>query len=228
MWLLCRVAYNEIRFHLRKMWSKFGVVDIFLYEVGIYFFRFKGEEGMNTVIENGPWMVNNKPLLVQKWNPNLCLDRVEPEKIPLWVKLFKVPLEAWSVKGISAIASRLGRPIIMDATTAKMCAEGRGRNGYAKVLVEVEAKMGFLQDIELNYKDSNNVVSIVKTAKVEYMWKPLVCTKCEVFGHTCTIEKSKDGMVPDYEEGEIVIELNINDKDKEVVVNLSQEKKRCQ
>lgn len=99
------MSYNEIRFHLRKMRGKYGLVDLFLNEAGIYFFRFKGIEVMNTVIENGPWMVNNKPLLVQKWHPGLNMDKVEPEKIPLWVKLFKVPLEAWSVKGISALAS---------------------------------------------------------------------------------------------------------------------------
>lgn len=121
-----RMAYNEIRYHLRKMWGKYGLVDVFMNEVGIYFFRFNNEEGLNTVVESGPWMVNNKPLLVHKWKPELILDKVEPEKVPLWVKLFNVPIEAWSVKGVSAIASRLGGPIIMDAMTAKTCKEGKG------------------------------------------------------------------------------------------------------
>lgn len=76
-----------------------------------------------------------------------------------------MPLEAWSTKGISAIASRLGRPIIMDAMTAKMCTQGKGRTGYARVLVEVEAKKGFQDTVDIHYRDSNNATSIIKYVK---------------------------------------------------------------
>nr|GEY29000.1 hypothetical protein [Tanacetum cinerariifolium] len=37
------------------------------------------------------------------------------------VKMLKIPMEAWSVKGISALASSLGKPIIMDKVTTRMC-----------------------------------------------------------------------------------------------------------
>lgn len=103
-----------------------------------------------------------------------------------------MPLEAWSTKGISAIASRLGRPIIMDAMTAKMCTQGKGRTGYARVLVEVEAKKGFQDTVDIHYRDSNNATSIIKYVKVKYMWKPQVCEACSVFGHNC---QKKNGIV---------------------------------
>ncbi|GJT20176.1 ribonuclease H-like domain-containing protein [Tanacetum coccineum] len=45
-----------------------------------------------------------------------------------------------SVRGISAFASRLGKPIMMDSTTAYMCHHGSGRGGYARILVEMDAK----------------------------------------------------------------------------------------
>ncbi|PWA88576.1 hypothetical protein CTI12_AA119470 [Artemisia annua] len=60
------------------------------------------------LLESGIWLVNNKPLVVQRWNPNICIDRSEPEVLPIWIKLFNVSIEAWTVKGISAIASSLG------------------------------------------------------------------------------------------------------------------------
>ncbi|GJS92500.1 zinc knuckle CX2CX4HX4C containing protein [Tanacetum coccineum] len=82
-------------------------------------FKFKDEVGMNKVLELGPWIVNNKPLFVKKWDPTIGLEKVEQTKIPLWVKLVNVPLEAWSSEGISALASSLGRPIIMNTMTAK-------------------------------------------------------------------------------------------------------------
>ncbi|GJR58908.1 hypothetical protein Tco_1501070 [Tanacetum coccineum] len=46
---------------------------------------------MNCVIENGPWMVENKPLFVHKWEPGLCLVEVDATKglvdtVEIWYK----------------------------------------------------------------------------------------------------------------------------------------------
>ncbi|GKF87963.1 RNA-directed DNA polymerase, eukaryota, reverse transcriptase zinc-binding domain protein, partial [Tanacetum coccineum] len=68
---------------------------------------FRSNEGIQSVIEMGPWMVNGKPMFVQKWDPTVCLDKAEPKKLPVWVKFRKLPLEAWTTKGISVVASRL-------------------------------------------------------------------------------------------------------------------------
>ncbi|GKC50823.1 RNA-directed DNA polymerase, eukaryota, reverse transcriptase zinc-binding domain protein [Tanacetum coccineum] len=94
---------------------------------------------MKMVIERGPWMIRTKPLLVQKWNPNVCVEKKDPEVIPLWIKLYNVPLEAWSNKGISALASSLGKPIIMDQTTTKMCNEGVGSIGTEEEKRQVDS-----------------------------------------------------------------------------------------
>ncbi|GJX13285.1 RNA-directed DNA polymerase, eukaryota, reverse transcriptase zinc-binding domain protein [Tanacetum coccineum] len=50
----------------------------------------------------------------------------EEDKIPIWVKLCNIPLEAWTVKGISAIASRIGKLLVMDAVTASKCKQRIG------------------------------------------------------------------------------------------------------
>nr|GEW22307.1 RNA-directed DNA polymerase, eukaryota, reverse transcriptase zinc-binding domain protein [Tanacetum cinerariifolium] len=64
--------------------------------------------------------------------------------------LCNVPLEAWTTNGISALASRLGVPLIMYNTTAKMCKVGIGRVGFARVLVEVNASKCLPKEIEVN------------------------------------------------------------------------------
>ncbi|GKA68338.1 reverse transcriptase domain, reverse transcriptase zinc-binding domain protein, partial [Tanacetum coccineum] len=68
----------------------------------------RNESGMNKVLELGPWMVNNKPLFLRKWDPTIRMEKIELTKIPLWVSMVNVPLEAWSTEGISALASSLG------------------------------------------------------------------------------------------------------------------------
>ncbi|GJV66899.1 RNA-directed DNA polymerase, eukaryota, reverse transcriptase zinc-binding domain protein [Tanacetum coccineum] len=42
---------------------------------------------------------------------SLRQDKAEAKKIPVWVKMLKIPMEAWSVKGISALASSLEKEI---------------------------------------------------------------------------------------------------------------------
>ncbi|GKE51178.1 zinc knuckle CX2CX4HX4C containing protein [Tanacetum coccineum] len=110
-----------------------------------YFFHH--ERGLNFVVDNGPWMVSNIPLVVQKWDINVSIDKTEPDKLPLWMRLCNVPLKAWTNKGISALASRIGKPLIMAARTAEMCKLGVGRIGYARVLVEVDVKKVYLKKL---------------------------------------------------------------------------------
>ncbi|GJU02010.1 RNA-directed DNA polymerase, eukaryota, reverse transcriptase zinc-binding domain protein [Tanacetum coccineum] len=85
-----RMSVNELRYNLRRMWSRYGFKDIVDCNNGIFFMKFHHEE------------------------------------VPLLVKLCNVPLEAWTVKGISALASRVGKPLVMDSMTASMCKQGIG------------------------------------------------------------------------------------------------------
>ncbi|GJT38738.1 RNA-directed DNA polymerase, eukaryota, reverse transcriptase zinc-binding domain protein [Tanacetum coccineum] len=97
-------------------------------------------------------MVNNKPFFVQKWDIHVCLDKREPSHIPIWVRLCNIPMEAWTTSGISALASRLGKLLVMDALTAEICKKGVGKVKYARVLVEVSATKDVPNEIEVVYK----------------------------------------------------------------------------
>ncbi|GJR98401.1 RNA-directed DNA polymerase, eukaryota, reverse transcriptase zinc-binding domain protein [Tanacetum coccineum] len=112
------------------------------------------------------------------------MHRAEPDRIPVWVKPFNIPLEAWSVNGISALASRLGKPLVMDDMTASICHNGNGRSIFARVLVEIEVVKGFKDLIERQYKDKNNNVIRTNFLKVKFSWKPISYSHCNVFGHS--------------------------------------------
>nr|GEY48812.1 hypothetical protein [Tanacetum cinerariifolium] len=89
--------------------------------------------------------------------------------------------------GISTISSRLGRPIMMDKMTANMCNRGTGWLGYARVLVEIKACKGFLDEIEIVYVARQNARKNSKWVKVEYSRKPMI--KSDIAGNK---GKSKD------------------------------------
>ncbi|GJT29450.1 RNA-directed DNA polymerase, eukaryota, reverse transcriptase zinc-binding domain protein [Tanacetum coccineum] len=188
-----KMYIQELNYHMFRMWGKYGLKKITSIRNGNYVFKFNNESGL--LIENGIWIVNNKPMVVQKWDIDVDINKVEPDVLPIWVKLVNLPLEAWTTKGLSAIASRLGKPVIMDSVTTQMCNQGIGRLGYARVLIEVEAKKGLPEVIDIQYFDKENKESITKTVKVIYDWKPPMCSNCKVFGHLeekCRLKSRKE------------------------------------
>ncbi|GJU13898.1 hypothetical protein Tco_1136294 [Tanacetum coccineum] len=76
------------------------------------------------------------------------------------------------------ILTRLGRPVMMDYVTTKMCNQDIGRLRYARVLIEVEAKKGLPESIDIY---------------------------CNVFGHKegkCKLTKEKEGIKERATQGE--------------------------
>ncbi|GKD47918.1 RNA-directed DNA polymerase, eukaryota, reverse transcriptase zinc-binding domain protein [Tanacetum coccineum] len=139
-------------------------------------------EGVH-VVENGPWMINNIPMIVQKWDHEINIEKREPSVLPVWVKLKNVLMEAWTKKGISVLASNLGKPIIMDVMTTMMCNQGAERIGFAKLRVEINATKECKDSIEIQYVDAQRVKMKTKIVQVEYQWKPVRCNHCKVYGH---------------------------------------------
>nr|GEW43884.1 hypothetical protein [Tanacetum cinerariifolium] len=139
-------------------------------------------EGLKTVIEKGPWMVSNRPLIVKQWNIEIRMQKAERSKLPVWVRMTDVPLEAWSIEGISALTSSLGMLMIMDTMTASMCHSGIGRMDFARVLVEMDVVKEFKRKLKCNKKMRNKIKG-VKKVSVTFDWKPAACTHCRVFGH---------------------------------------------
>ena len=57
------MSVNELRYNLRRMWGRKGFKDIFDVNNGMYFMKFHNAEGLESVVNSGPWMVNNKAFL---------------------------------------------------------------------------------------------------------------------------------------------------------------------
>nr|GFA55431.1 reverse transcriptase domain, reverse transcriptase zinc-binding domain protein [Tanacetum cinerariifolium] len=92
------VGYNmspaELRYNIRRMSSKYGLYDIINNGISVWLFKFREAGGMNTIVDQSPWMVNEEPLMVHKWNPDVYVEKAEPSRIPVWIKLFNLLLEA--------------------------------------------------------------------------------------------------------------------------------------
>ncbi|PWA97295.1 hypothetical protein CTI12_AA030020 [Artemisia annua] len=87
-----------------------------------------------------------------------------------------------------------------------MCMTRVGRMGFARVLVELNAKKQFKDVIEVAYNRKDASISMTKYVQVEYAWKPAHCGHCCVFGHeekTCRmVPKEQNGDQQENEHGD--------------------------
>nr|GEY88574.1 hypothetical protein [Tanacetum cinerariifolium] len=75
---------------------------------GLFSFQFSSMEGLNAMLENGFWFIHNNPLILKKWHLNVNLLEEAVGTVLVWVKLYGVPVTAFSEDGLSVIATKLG------------------------------------------------------------------------------------------------------------------------
>ncbi|GJR12732.1 putative reverse transcriptase domain-containing protein [Tanacetum coccineum] len=139
-----RVAYPVVVNYIRNTWGKYGMVrSMFSSSTGLFSFQFSSMDGLDAMLENGPWFIHNNPLILRKWHPDENLLKEDVSTILVWVKLHGVLVTAFSEDGLSAIATKLGTPLMLDSYTADMCMQSWGRSSYARAMIELRA------DVEL-------------------------------------------------------------------------------
>ncbi|GJV20784.1 zinc finger, CCHC-type containing protein [Tanacetum coccineum] len=89
---------------------------------------------INAMLENGPWFIRNNLLILKKWHPDENLLKEDVSIVPVWVKLHGVPITAFSEDGLSAIATKLSTPLMLNSYTSDMCMQSWGRSSYARVI----------------------------------------------------------------------------------------------
>ncbi|KAI3723869.1 hypothetical protein L2E82_35630 [Cichorium intybus] len=122
-------------------------------------------------------------VIIQKWRPGLTLYKDKPDKLPLWIKIHDIPYEAWSDEGLSHIASKVGKPLAMDSYTADMCIYAASKSVYARVLLEVPIRYSWVDKVLVRIPDPDTLEFSTHTLRIEYEWKPPLCTHCMVYGH---------------------------------------------
>lgn len=106
---------------------------------GLFFFKFSTADGMNGVLENGPWFIRSNPIIFKKWTPNASMLKEDLCSISVWVKIHDILIVAFTKDGLSAMATRLGNPIMLNSYTSDICMQSCGRLNYARALIDIRA-----------------------------------------------------------------------------------------
>ncbi|GJX05625.1 putative reverse transcriptase domain-containing protein [Tanacetum coccineum] len=148
-----------------------------------FLFQFENKDGMDKVLEDGPWLIRTVPLILNVWSPNTDLKKAEVKKAPVWIKLHHVPIVAYSEIGLSLITTQLGKPIMLDSYTSSMCLSSWGKSTYARALIEVSAKNELLDSLVIAIPIDKDNGHTLATIDVEYEWNPPRCVTCKIFDH---------------------------------------------
>ncbi|GJZ95211.1 reverse transcriptase domain-containing protein [Tanacetum coccineum] len=68
----------------QNTWGKYGLVKSMLNSsTRIFTFQFSYIDGLNAMLENGPWFIRNNPLILKKWDPDVNLLKEDVVNFPL-------------------------------------------------------------------------------------------------------------------------------------------------
>nr|GEX30643.1 hypothetical protein [Tanacetum cinerariifolium] len=139
-----RVAYLVVANYVRNTWSKYGMVrSMFSSSIGLFSFQCSSMDGLDAMLENGLWFIRNNPLILKKWHLDMNILKEDIGIVLVWVKLHGVPVMAFSEDGLSAIATKLGTPLLLDSYTSDMWMQSWGKSSYVRAMIELRA------DVEL-------------------------------------------------------------------------------
>lgn len=96
-----------------KLWGRDGNTEEF-HDNGLYYFEFQHFHITDWVLEGGPWHINNIPLILRKWSPNIGKLEIDRTYLLISVHLWGLPVELVTKEALSCITSVVGRPICMD------------------------------------------------------------------------------------------------------------------
>nr|GEZ08703.1 hypothetical protein [Tanacetum cinerariifolium] len=118
----------------------------------------------------------------------ICLREANPKcrdvgTVHVWVKLHGVLITTFSKDGLSAIATKLGTPLMLDSYTTDMCIKSWGRFSYARAMIEFSIRVELKDNIVAAMPKIIGEGYYTSKICVEYEWKPPRCACCKIFGH---------------------------------------------
>ncbi|KAJ8752778.1 hypothetical protein K2173_008513 [Erythroxylum novogranatense] len=161
-----RLAFPLVNAWACARWGKKGFEKALLMEDGLFLFKFSPQSNIREILELGPWHIGNQPLFLRQWTTGMSLDRGSVEVLLLWVQFRGLPMEYWTMEGLSHLTSSIGKPICLDSQTTKM-----ERIGFAKICVEVSKDTALPDSLKIRRLDPVGELSYT-TISVTYPWKP--------------------------------------------------------
>ncbi|KAF7838845.1 Pyruvate carboxyltransferase [Senna tora] len=136
------VKEEQLAGSINKYWLMQDQVRVVGRKKNTFVLEFNNPFDMNFMVEEGPWEVQNKLLVLDHWQPNVILDEYKVVSFPLWVEFWGFPLEYYS----SYVAEHVGE-LVGEVVQVDFSDQGFRNLRYLKVRVNIDPSkpllMGF-------------------------------------------------------------------------------------
>lgn len=79
------LSMNDVKQFMVKVWNFVRLHDLYYHDEGCFIARFRCIEDRNKVLQNGPYTIYARPLIVRKWTPYFVMKDDLLRVMPMWV-----------------------------------------------------------------------------------------------------------------------------------------------
>ncbi|KAI9120579.1 hypothetical protein K1719_007612 [Acacia pycnantha] len=154
---------------VRRMWRPRQPLKVVPLSNEYYIVSFSSMEDRDYALYEGPWMIDDHYLLVQRWRPNFNPQRADCQRrIAVWVRIPDLPMEFCTVEALGMIGNMIGKMIKIDRSTSIY-----DKGVFARICVEIDLHQPLLPAFTAFGEDKQLV----------YEGLHLVCFRCGLYGH---------------------------------------------
>ncbi|XP_061362094.1 uncharacterized protein LOC133305866 [Gastrolobium bilobum] len=172
-----KVGVRFLLNRLLRMWNISGTYEFIDLENYYFLFRFSNKNDYSHVLEDGPWIIADHYMVVQRWRPFFNPYDDEIRKLAVWIRIPGLPIEFYTSHHLWNIGSIFGLTLKIDRNSIRKRDSGEGditeRAKFARICVEVDLRKGFLSKFWI----------VDRIFHVGYEGLHLVCFACGKYGH---------------------------------------------
>ncbi|XP_061341222.1 uncharacterized protein LOC133287599 [Gastrolobium bilobum] len=171
-----RMRARVLMMRLQRLWSLMGAYELIDLDNGHLLLRFQEDNDYRHVLEEGPWIVNDHYVVVQRWRSFFDPYDESFKRLAVWIRIPGLPIELYTTRHLWRIGNIFGRTLKVDRNSLRKSDLGdviteRGR--FARICVEVDLRKSFLSKFVIG----NTVY------QVGYEGLHLICFECGLYGH---------------------------------------------
>lgn len=111
------VRYNVIAKQIKYHWKPKGTITMLDVRNYFYIVCLSNKTDYETALFGRPWLISDHYLTVKRWNPNFDAEISTITKLPVWIRISKIPMHCFDKEFLANVGSRFGRILRVDETT---------------------------------------------------------------------------------------------------------------
>nr|KYP52894.1 LINE-1 reverse transcriptase isogeny [Cajanus cajan] len=129
---------------VQREWARTGVVRLIDMSKDHYLVQFTSEEDYKHALFEGPWLIADHYIVVQRWKPFFMVTAKQTRKIAAWIRIPGLPIELFKDRFLWRVGNKLGTMLKIDKLTS---IQSRGK--FARICVEIDLQKKLVSQIDV-------------------------------------------------------------------------------